>query len=202
TAVRVGRPLTIDGDLSDWPEGPQIVLDGTEGNHIEGWRGPNDLSAKIRLAWDGSALYFGAEVVDDVHRQDHEGFDIWRGDCIQIGFDPFLDTVRGYDENDVEIGLALTKFGPQAFIWFPKPERPCPEVEVSVKRKGNLTVYEASIPWRLLGVEPSAGFRLAFSLTVNESDTGKFEGWLEWTPGICGGKDASSFGALALKGGG
>jgi len=109
--------------------------------------------------------------------------------------------VKGYDGNDVEIGLALTKSGPQAFLWFPRPARPCPEVEVSVKRAGNLTVYEASIPWKLLGLRPSAGTRLGFSLTVNESDTGEFEGWLEWTPGICGGKDASKFGALTLEGG-
>ena len=59
------------------------------------------------------------------------------------------------------------------------------------------TVYEAALPWTALGVEGMRqGRRLAWSLTVNDNDGNGFRGWLEWTPGVCGGKDSSAFGWL------
>jgi len=34
----------------------------------------------------------------------------------------------------------------------------------------------------------------------NDADaSGEFEGWLEWTPGICGKKDPSAFGVLCAE---
>jgi hypothetical protein len=35
-------------------------------------------------------------------------------------------------------------------------------------------------------------------MTVNDNDGDGFRGWLEWTPGVCGGKDSSAFGWLTL----
>jgi len=55
------------------------------------------------------------------------------------------------------------------------------------------------VPWAALpGVNHTPGAVNAFSMTVNEADGDTFGGWLQWTPGICGGKDASQFGLIVF----
>jgi hypothetical protein len=68
-----------------------------------------------------------------------------------------------------------------------------------VLREAGKTVYETAIPWSAFGVaSPRSGLRTAWSMTVNDNDGDGFRGWLEWTPGVCGGKDSSVFGWLVL----
>ena len=57
----------------------------------------------------------------------------------------------------------------------------------------------AALPWAALGPwRPAAGATVGWSFTVNDADGEGFRGWLEWTPGICGSKDAAAFGRLVL----
>ncbi|HID07420.1 MAG TPA: hypothetical protein EYP10_09770, partial [Armatimonadetes bacterium] len=190
--------VTIDGDLSDWHKYAEIRLNGIEGNNVKNWDGEDDLSAEVWLAWSPRALYFAARITDDIHVNKFSGADIWRGDCIQIAFDALMDTLTGYDANDVEVGLALANDVAYVHQWYPQ-RRPCPQIKLCVQREGNITLYETAIPWELLRLRPAVGLRVAFSFTVNENDGKDFDGWLEWTPGICGKKDATSFGALVLE---
>jgi hypothetical protein len=68
---RIAAAPPMDGNLDAWPRGAAEVL-GTDANlatHLYfpgSWHGPNDLSARVRLAHDGTKLYFGIEVHDDV----------------------------------------------------------------------------------------------------------------------------------------
>ncbi len=59
--------VTIDGDLSDWNLSSPIVLKDplqlVRDGHF--WKGEDDLSGNIYLAWDGEYLYIAAMVNED-----------------------------------------------------------------------------------------------------------------------------------------
>ncbi len=63
------------------------------------------------------------------------------------------------------------------------------------------TFYEASIPWKDLGISfDKAQKGLTFSYTVLDNDGDGFRGWVEWTPGVCGtGRNSADFGRLLFK---
>jgi hypothetical protein len=61
----------MNGDLNAWPKKATdiLALDSNIGTHLYfpgAWHGPDDLSARVRLAHDGAKLYFGVEVRDNV----------------------------------------------------------------------------------------------------------------------------------------
>jgi len=186
----------IDGDLSEWAASEQIALGPGQAENLQEYGGPGDLSAKAWVAMDDTALYFAAEVTDNVHDQPNARAAMWQGDAIQLDFRPGNPPRRSTFDQVIEFGLALTPEGSQLWSWMPQ-ERVVSEAQIQVIRDGDHTRYEAAIPWEALpGIVHAAGSVAAFSFTVNESDGGGFRGWLELTPGICGGKDASHFALL------
>jgi len=59
---KLANPMTVDGDLAKWRDlgiAPQIV-------HVPGARPPDDVSALIRMAWQGDDLYVQVIKFDDV----------------------------------------------------------------------------------------------------------------------------------------
>ena len=85
------------------------------------------------------------------------------------------------------------------FQWTPG-RRALDTGKLAIVRKGNITRYEAAVLWSDLGVRPALlPGPVTWSITVNDNDGEGFRGWLEWTPGICGGKDSSAFGWLRFK---
>ena len=202
---RVPAPPTIDGILDDWPETPVLELtpDRADTVHIsESYSGAGDCSARVGVAWDSESFYIAAAVADDTHFQEESGFQIWRGDCIQLAFrDGPPNPDPGFDGTEHEVGLTLAPDAtPLLFQWMPG-KCALREGQLAVARSAGQTVYEAAIPWSALGVtRVAAGRRLSWSVTVNDNDGKGFEGWLEWTPGVCGSKDSSAFGWLMLAG--
>jgi len=191
---------TIDGDLAEWRDQEPVKLAENAAAHLEGWSGLADCSAQVWLGWDEAHCYLAAEVTDNVFRQPHVHREMWQGDCLQLAFRPALKRTAGYDEEVVEFGLALTPEGPELWEWMPA-ERTVTEGQAQIKPTDRGLIYEAAIPWTALGsYRPTAGGKLTGSFTVNDHDGEKFRGWLEWTPGICGGKDASAFGWVELQG--
>jgi hypothetical protein len=193
---RCTGPITIDGDLADWPldAWTPITLSGTS-SRVDAWRGDADVSAKVYLAWSEDGLYLGAAVTDDVFSQTQQGAAIWQGDCMQVGLN------HGWLS---EYGLALCRGKPYVQRWAPENTEET-AVRLAVKRDDatHQTVYEALFPASLLGytpgaTAPQAGDRLRLSFTVNEADADGFRGWLEWTPGICGTKNPEEYGELVL----
>ena len=160
--------------------------------------GDDDCSARVRFGWDAANLYVAAEIRDDVHFQDSTKSQLWRGDCIQLAFrNGPPNSGTGYDGSEHEIGLAATGDGRETvFQWMP---RACPlgEGDLAVLRENGVTRYEVAIPWAAAGLRPpTVGSRTAWSFTINDNDGEGFRGWLEWTPGVCDGKDSSAFGWL------
>ncbi len=102
--LRLPGPLSLDGDLTDWPEGTPILISDRKQVVIgvadvfastdehDSWRGPDDLSGAARVAWDGDALWVAVEITDDALRPELQG-GAWSGDCVEL----FLD-LRPPDE--------------------------------------------------------------------------------------------------------
>lgn len=197
--------LSVDGRLDDWPQAPQFAL--TEKMHVLppdpgiGWEGPRDLSIDAWLGGDDASLSIALAVTDDVHvppAADPNGF--WNSDSIQLAMDAKNDSVNGFDEGDVELGFALTKDGPRAFITY--PSRGVTEgLDLAVTRDGQRTVYEARIPWGLLGatrVKP--GRIVSLNFIANDDDGQGRNYWMGLTPGIGEGKAPQSYRRFVVVG--
>jgi hypothetical protein len=138
-------------------------------------------------------------VTDDAFEQTERGFRIWTGDCILLALAPGPARSESGYGGVIEFGLALTPGGPQVFQWLPTPKE-VPGARLVVKRPEGKLVYEAAVPWAALGDwRPVRGASAGWSFTVNDADGEGFRGWLEWTPGICGTKNAADFGRLVLE---
>jgi len=193
------KPPKIDGKLDEWTALPAIELGGpnAESVKIKDYGGADDCSARVKVGWDAQNFYLAAEVTDNKHFQDSDAFECWRGDCIQLAFrSGSPDKPQGFDGTEFELGLTQAPSGPLLFQWMPG-RGPLREGQLAVVREGNVTRYEAAVPWNALGVKnPVVSGRVTWSFTVNDNDGEGFRGWLEWTPGVCGGKDSSDFGWL------
>ncbi|MBR6471512.1 MAG: hypothetical protein IKS83_06920 [Victivallales bacterium] len=204
TARRAAQPIDVQNPAA-WPTNSGWAEVGERTPKcvkIADYRGNDDCSGRLRCFWDDQYLYVQAEVTDDAHVQKVAGEKLWNGDCVQIALRPDnANLTHGYDGLEREIGLALTENGfAFAYQWMGGPRQGILDnTPVSVKREGSQTHYCAAIPWSaLLMATPSPGEIFFFSFTFNDNDDNGLRGWLEWTPGICGGKDSSLFGELHI----
>lgn len=215
---RLATPPTIDADLAEFATLTPVVLDQAENicppdavTMHKLWQTPEDLSARLWTAWDDQYVYVAADITDAVHRQDSTGGSIWRNDMLHIGFDMLNDTLDiefsgkgGHDgKNDFEMGLALTKNGPEVHEWTSGAEKargPHPTARLAVVRDDTHTRYELALPWRELGnYTPKAGRIFGFGFVImnsNDGQTARY--WLQFTRGICGGKDPSQYADFVL----
>jgi hypothetical protein len=120
---RVKKTITVDGDLSDWPEmdpvRSSILFTGAQGFDSLELPVPfpvptppgrkkkseplqpqvdtsgNNLNARAICAWDEDFLYLGAVVDDAKHYQPYDELDVWKADSLQVAFDPLLDGAPG-----------------------------------------------------------------------------------------------------------
>ncbi len=142
-------PPKIDGEVADWPVKSSI----------------QDGRMKAEFAWTKTHLFFVCIVDDAQHQQAGRGKDIWKGDCVQLAFDPLRDAVRGsqYDINDSEYALALAQGGPLVWRFICPPDSYVGQVadaQLSAKRAGDRTIYELAMPWAEVGVRDPAPGRL------------------------------------------
>ena len=207
----LATPPTVDGNLTEFAAVPAIrladhtYLDPPDAPSAKLWTGIDDLSATFHLAWSKAGLHFAARVRDDTFVQERTGSGIWANDSIQIAIDPENNALSaafagsaGYGPDDSEFGVALTPKGAQTFQWSGSPDgagRFPPGAKLAVKRVGDSTIYEWTIPWDLVKLTPQAGRVFGFNAVFLDSDqkgkTARY--WLGLTPGICGGKDPAAF---------
>lgn len=169
-------PPTVDGALGDWSEFPYLINQPVY--RPENWSGMTDQSATVALAWDGAALYIGAQIVDDVHVQTQQGETLFRGDSLELLLD--ADLGGDYDSaklssDDFQLGLSPGSFvgdEPEAYLWFPtsKKGKPVGVVVAARNTGGEGYIIEASIPWALFGISPSAGKTYGFVLSSSDND--------------------------------
>ena len=165
------------------------------------WMGPQDLSVRAWLGKSDDALKMRFEVRDDAHQQPYRGNDLWKGDSVQVAL-----AVPGQDGN-FEFGLERTNDGKSYTHSWNTPKGYLggvifQAIKLQTKREGDLTIYEASLPYKEFGLSDELlreGVR--FSFIVNDLDDPKREmreGYLRLSDGIAGAKDVTRFPIVVL----
>ncbi|NLE58449.1 MAG: hypothetical protein GX616_08815 [Planctomycetes bacterium] len=69
------------------------------------------------------------------------------------------------------------------------------EAPLVITRTNGFTSYELALPWKELApFKPKDKTTAKFSFVVFDSDDERgFKQWIQWTPGVAGGKDPGAF---------
>jgi len=198
SASRRVQPISVDGDLSDWPSQsamtlPRRVVDFSA--KAAPYGGDADLSGRLHAAWDKEHLYLAMEIQDDVFEAASSARMSWQGDGVQLYFDSWQNargtTQQGYNGDDqvydlwpgpngVELHRAVA---PEKQIGFTEPGIVA-NVQAATKRTATGYTLELAIPTRELApINFQAGSTFGFALIVNDKDdaTGRKRG-LTLTP--------------------
>ena len=108
-----------------------------------------------------------------------------------------------FSASEYNFGLALTDRGPELYRWSGggKPAASC-SWPVNVTRKGTVTLYEAAIPWKEVGIVPGEGLGIRFGAILmdnNRPEDRQAKYWLALNEGVAGTQDASQLKTLILK---
>jgi pimeloyl-ACP methyl ester carboxylesterase len=122
---------------------------------------------------------------------------------VQFAFDPLEDRRRGrYAPDDQEFTIALTEKGPNVARYSAGRPGEVPSAKLAAVRKpeGAGVRYELAIPWaEIEPLAPRLRRSFGFTFSLCDSDGRHIKSWLEWTSGICAGKDPASFGQVLLR---
>ncbi len=177
-AHRRTAPPLVDGLLSDWPDLPYTADKVVWGP--DQWSGPQDLSARFAVAWDEAGLYLAARVTDDVYAQVSQGYNLFKGDALEILLDRDLYgdfSSATLNDDDYHLGLSPGRRTPgnqpEVFLWFPQGIRgPRPQVHLAARateEAGGYTV-EVFVPWDVLAGPLSPGAYAGFAFRVSDND--------------------------------
>ncbi|MBP3962481.1 S-layer homology domain-containing protein [Paenibacillus lignilyticus] len=185
-----------DGFMNDWSGQASFVLPSNASKQVKiaGWGGVDDLSANAALAYDDNNLYLHVDV-KDADQLGYSGDVIWRGDSVQVAFSKD-GAVYG-----PEYGFSYGDNGTASkFSWNSGSAKlgvDSIKLKVSRDNTTKLTAYDLVIPW-LAALPAAPGEKVPFTLLINDNDGADRRGYIEWTPGIGNGKDATSLGSLML----
>lgn len=175
----------IDGHLRDWDDAPPLEL-ASEGLVRGGtWSGPADLSARIWLAWDRTALYFAADLRDDDYLGLRPGRQIWECDSLVLtlsfpgdsGDGPLYYLMITSAGSAAESALLRANGG--GFL-----RAPAPSLQVSLRlREALAPMIEGSIAWSdLLGEVNVAPANFRFNAEFRDADSqGRLKS-ISWLP--------------------
>ncbi|MBL9126987.1 MAG: hypothetical protein JNL97_05040 [Verrucomicrobiales bacterium] len=184
------KPITLDGDLSEW-SGVPVLADpkfavpkgsggGASPNYVlfeeyagGTWTGPDDQTSAVQIVYDADNVYFGFVVTDDYH--ENAANSAWNGDSIQLMIASADRTSQvalyNYALGGVEgsIGEIIVNHeaGPGG-----TEECACP-TEAVIKRDPatKKTVYEIKLPKAALGLESlKGGPKFGLGMAINDGD--------------------------------
>jgi len=178
---------------------------------IEDWKGPDDVSFNATLMWDEENVYMLAVVRDTIHSVVYSPpivSNMWMGDGIQFSIDDREVVPAAQEGEFTELGIAQLPSGDTgAYRWSALYDElrggvEIENVDVAVKHKDGVTIYEMRMPWSEIfytdyKVDSSKTFR--FSALINDNDGYGRRGWIEYMSGIGSPKNASMFGKLILE---
>lgn len=204
--------INLDGQLTDWPEAPDFVLDQQSQVVFNAaptsWSGPEDLSAKAWAGWAPEGLYFAFQVTDDRHVQSAADDTLWHGDHMEIQLDTQLDKDYdnpGMNDDDFQIGLSLgdlAKVPAIGYAWFngANPPGEIQGLKMAYTTTDTGYVLEAFIPAESLsGITLAEGSVLGMNISPSDTDTvgGSQETMLS-TSSIRTYADPKTFGKITL----
>jgi hypothetical protein len=174
-ATYLSSPPTIDGDWTDWDTDTYNASSVIYG--ADNWVGSNDLESNFRVGWDFQYLYIAAEVVDDSYAQNASGYDIYKGDSLEILLDAnvsgdFNSTAMSGDDYQLAIspGRGDTKGEKTAYLYYPSGSRGARGFNIGTTGGSSVYYVEAAIPWSVFGVTAKEGKHLGFAFSVSDND--------------------------------
>ncbi|HNX68141.1 MAG TPA: glucoamylase family protein [Candidatus Omnitrophota bacterium] len=180
----VPQGIRPDGFLKDWPRTQVIVLDPKDHKEFGDFKGPEDLGASVRFAWDREYLYFVAKVADNEVVAKRSGKSIWRDDMFELFVDPEGDGFFWNDPRDFQLGFRPGKDDQEiaSWSWFQGGEDPSQNKKTVAKSYSDEKGYiiEGAIRWDLLGIVPAAGVTVRASPAVHDIDKRGIDGKLVW----------------------
>lgn len=171
--------------------------------------GDQDMKAEIRFAWDNEALYFKAEISDDIPASNNKSAgDIWNGDNIEIclGLDSAADPAREFfNSSDFQIGFSTgsADAGVEPGIWAWGSIGGTPagaENQLTMTDQGY--IIEGKIPWASLKADftAEAGLELGLDFAVDDADaSGDRENQTIWNGDSSFYSNPSQWGILVLQ---
>ena len=204
-AAKAEQPIDVlafDGNVAAWEDAYPIYINPPEQADTKAaWEAPG-FKARAMLKWDASTLYILADVYDQKHLQESSGGDIWNGDSLQLAIDRKGDRAASYQDDDLELGAALSSRGILNYIWNPSAEQGVVQTQfASVLRsetKG-ITRYLIAVPKeRLAPLELRERSEIGLNLAVNDANVLSREAWYEFTPGLASTKNPSAWETFAL----
>lgn len=186
----IQRVARLGENPSTWPvlDGPAITLDRPEqvfeltyDPSIPAWQGPGDLSATARLVHDGQGVRVRVEVTDNRSGPVQPFDKLWRGDDVQVA----LGTA--HDRLFPVLDLGRSTEGPA--VWCSQNANASQlgrwDVPVRVTQEGKVTIYDAYLPFKKLGLAASDKPQpVRWTFLVNENDGQGRVRWIQWKDGI------------------
>jgi hypothetical protein len=175
-AARTHTPPTIDGNLSDWPALPGVLVDSWNALDYGGViGGAADASARCFHQWTATHLYAACRVEDDALVAD-SGAQWWKDDTLELVLDGLNDNQSsGADDHKYELRID------GGFSDYTAPAHPA----VAFALRPRLGGYEVelAIPAAQLGAIPMQANRvIGLNIGLIDDDTGgEADGWLGWS---------------------
>lgn len=199
--------ITVKGNGLDFKRPADFVCDtikhiGSDGKPEkinEAWSGPQDLSMKVWLGHDGSALHIKVEVTDNLHMQlQGDSGSMWKDDSLQIALAGDNNWSRQW-----ELGFSLQndqrRYSGKVFMFPDHLKAQYKKVlaqGVSVSRYSDKTVYELKLPLNLLGIDAKMLLNgIRFNALANDTDAlaNHRKCWVKIASGIAEDKDPYAF---------
>ena len=168
--MRAPSPVVIDGQIEGtWNLAVEYELQ----NKLMTVTNASDLSARIRVMYDDSRLYFLYEVTDDILLAASANF--WENDGIEIYIDGNNDKASAYDANDFQFVIRY-----DASQILEGHDKSVTGIQAASALTGTGYIIEVAIPWSTIGVAPVEGKLMGMDFHVNDSDTQLRDGKITW----------------------
>lgn len=143
----------------------------------EQWQGPDDLSGTGQLGWNEQYLMLAVTVRDDAHVQTQQGWEMFKGDSVELWVDTDLqgdfDAAEG-NGDDWQLGLSpgdFTRLAPEGVVYIPVRDAGLNgQIAVAAQPNGSGYTLEARIPWSMLRVQPGHGMVLGYTIDLSDND--------------------------------
>lgn len=182
------RPLTVDGDVRDWPK--RAWRDVSDSSRVElGARaGKKDAAARWALAWDSQNLYIAAQLTDNEIVNNEEGDTLWKGDCLEVFLVPGGTEFTWGDPAVFQLGFAPTSAAgnPGRWAWFQRRAPKESETRVVWSKDGRTA--EIAVAWSFLKMTAGVNRDMGLALAFHDADLkdGTPECKLTWSFGTTG----------------
>ena len=163
TIPKLTEAITVDGDLSDWPQETPLTVDSSMTADATDVADDNDLSMTVYTGYDDAHFYLGAEVTDDALVFEKSSDAIAENDAVEFWL------------NANQYGVALVEGQPVLHQWlFSGTESDLSAAEVAFEYTDTGYIVEVSLPLEVLAsateTDAQAGSSFPFAVGADDAD--------------------------------